>query len=846
FFFFFYWWVFSSSQLLLLPFAVAAILLPAVLLHFFLLYPVPRRWLVQQTRWVLLAVYLILVTAAVLAVGIIVVGSRLSGADPLHPLGAIHDRLASTWTLSLLSYLRDGISAYLAVAAIYFLISIALLAYALLRSRQRVEHEQVRWILAAAAAAVAPLGYALWLAYAHRVELAFGGGQVPLFMASLLFTVAYAVGIVRHRLMLIDQVLNRGLLYYLVSFALTLLFSITLAYGTLATLHQDIGGAGQPVLVFVVAVVAVIMMIWLRDRLQRGIDREFFREKYQLDKALQRVNQAVTGMLDRKTLADRVLTSCQEVLQTDRGALYLRDERTPGFYRLAVNGGGQFPADFTASREFMETLRSGLSLQRVRSGQSPIQQSMRLLDAELVHGFDVDGTLAGMVVLGSKPNGASFNAEDAAFLAAMGRMAGVTLHFGRVHEELTRMNADFVRLNEELNQRSSIVDELRQQLQQKDDSLSQSQRQIEALNYQLSLQRPDEISAAGSDFEAPMILGNSSPIRSVLETVRKVANSEASVLIRGESGTGKELLARAIHDNSPRREGPLVTIHCAALAPGVLESELFGHVRGAFTDARQDKVGRFQMASGGTLFLDEIGDVPLETQVKLLRVLQERMIEPVGSSKPVPVDVRLMAATHRNLEEFIAAGRFREDLYYRLNVVSVTLPPLRDRGDDVIELAVKFLRRACLRTGKSVSHFDEAVLEMLRDYSWPGNIRELENAVERAVVLAEQDRIRLEDLPPVLQTTRVTARRGVAYRNPADVSTRPALSAPRPRESLAAAPAADLSSDAGMPPVIGSDEERQMLKEALGKARGNKARAARLLGMPRSTYFSKLRKHGLD
>ena len=618
-------------------------------------------------------------------------------------------------------------------------------------------------------------------------------------------------------------------------------------------LHQDIGVAGQPVLVFVVAVVAVIMMIWLRDRLQRGIDQEFFREKYQLDRALQRVNQAVTGMLDRRTLADRILSSCREVLQANRGALYLRDERTSSFYRVAAVGDGRFPIEFTAPREFMESLRSGLSLQRVRSGDSPIQNSMRLLDAELVHGFDVDGELAGVVSLGAKPSGVSYNAEDAAFLAAMGRMAGVTLHFGRVHEELTRVNGDLVRLNEELSERSSLMDELRQQVQQKDEALRQSQRVVEGLQYQLTLQRPADAPPSERAFDAPMILGNSQPIRSVLETVRKVAASDASVLVRGESGTGKELLARAIHDNSPRREGPMVTIHCAALAPGVLESELFGHVRGAFTDARQDKVGRFQLATGGTLFLDEIGDVPLETQVKLLRVLQERVIEPVGGTRQVPVDVRLIAATHRNLEEFIASGRFREDLYYRLNVVSVTLPPLRERGDDVVELAVKFLRRAAQRTGKSVTYFDEAVLELLRSYSWPGNIRELENFVERAVVLAEQDRITLDEVPPAIRSQPSasvparTSRWETANEQEERWLVAPATAATaHSGQGRSAEGSQNMVGDIGMPPVIGSDEERQMLKEALGKANGNKARAARLLGMPRSTYFSKLKKHGLD
>ncbi|MCA9096643.1 MAG: sigma 54-interacting transcriptional regulator, partial [Planctomycetaceae bacterium] len=229
--------------------------------------------------------------------------------------------------------------------------------------------------------------------------------------------------------------------------------------------------------------------------------------------------------------------------------------------------------------------------------------------------------------------------------------------------------------------------------------------------------------------------GKSPAIQRVLTTVRKVAASQSSVLIRGESGTGKELLAQAIHENSPRKNGPLVRVHCGALAAGLLESELFGHVKGAFTGAHRDKVGRFEMANGGTLFLDEIGDISLETQIKLLRVLQERTFEPVGSSRTVQVDVRLIAATHQNLEKLIAEGKFREDLFYRLNVISITSPPLRERTDDILELSLHFLRQGGERLGKRLTYIEDRALEAMLRYGWPGNVRQLENAIERACVL---------------------------------------------------------------------------------------------------------------
>lgn len=852
-----HWWVIAGNLWLLIPFAVAALLLPAVLLHFFLVYPLPRRWLTRHAGLVLAGIYAIPVLAAVSTLGVILAGSWLTTTGTT-PLGQVLERFGSQRVGELLPWLQWGVTSYLPVAAGYFLLSLGSLGQVYFGGRRGSEHDQVRWILAAASLATVPLGYAWLKVYQQGVEIVFGGAQAPLFAASLLFTAAYAIGIVRYRLMLIDQVLNRGLLYYVISFTVTVVFSLIVAVGATTLLGQGGEVFGQPVLVFVVAVVAVIMLLWLRDGVQRGVDREFFREKYRLDKALQKVNQAVMGLMDRRTLAERILASCQDVLQTDRGAIYLRNEQSRTFLRLANVGSGQFPVEFSAPREFVETLRSGLSLQRTPGGNSPIQETMRGLDAELVHGLDVDGELAGLVALGSKPNAATYNAEDAAFLSAIGRVAGVTLHFGKVHEELSRMNAEFSRLNHELEERTTQMEQLRDQLRMRDEALAQRQRQIESLQHQLSLRLEgtpvDRPAPSEAPLDAPTILGRSPAIRSVLETVRKVAPTEASVLVRGESGTGKELLARAIHDNSPRRNGPLVTLHCAALAPGVLESELFGHVRGAFTDARQDKLGRFQLASGGTLFLDEIGDVPLETQVKLLRVLQERVIEPVGSSQPIPVDVRLIAATHRNLETFIAEGRFREDLYYRLNVVSITLPPLRDRGDDIVELAVQFLRRASERTGKPVTHFDEEVLERFRAYAWPGNIRELENVVERAVVLADGTRLTLEDLPPALRSAGTSAGRAapsprLAARTAASADGFASEGDRSPSDAALKTDEADapwtLVSELGTVRVVGSEEERQLLKEALVKARGNKARAARLLGLPRSTYFSKLRKHGL-
>jgi formate hydrogenlyase transcriptional activator len=240
-----------------------------------------------------------------------------------------------------------------------------------------------------------------------------------------------------------------------------------------------------------------------------------------------------------------------------------------------------------------------------------------------------------------------------------------------------------------------------------------------------------------SEHNCGEIVGSSSPLEEVLEKVERVAPLDSTVLIYGETGTGKELIARAIHDRSDRRNGPLVKLNCSAISAGLVESELFGHMKGAFTGALGRHVGRFELADGGTLFLDEVSELPIETQVKLLRVLQEREFEPVGSNKTIQVNVRIIAATNRNLDESVAAGRFRSDLFYRLNVFPIELPPLRHRRADVPELVMFFLKRFANKFGKKIDAVQKETMDLLVDYAWPGNVRELQNIIERAVVLSK-------------------------------------------------------------------------------------------------------------
>ena len=308
------------------------------------------------------------------------------------------------------------------------------------------------------------------------------------------------------------------------------------------------------------------------------------------------------------------------------------------------------------------------------------------------------------------------------------------------------------------------------------------------------------------------LLGESPVMHRLFDELQRVAQSDASVLVTGESGTGKELVAKALHDQSRRRTGPFVAINCAALPESLLESELFGHKRGAFTDAVSEQRGLFLQANGGTLFLDELGEFPLSLQPKLLRALEERTVRPVGGDKEFPFDVHLIAATNRDLETAVEEKRFREDLYFRINVIQIKLPPLRSRGTDVLMLAQHYLKGFAAAAGKSIAGLSEATAKKLLDYAWPGNVRELRNAIERAVALSRFDRIAVDDLPDKIQNYR---------------GTHLELGSDNPTELLTM-----------------EEVERRYIQHVLKTANGNRTLAARILGFDRKTLYRKLKQSG--
>ena len=328
-----------------------------------------------------------------------------------------------------------------------------------------------------------------------------------------------------------------------------------------------------------------------------------------------------------------------------------------------------------------------------------------------------------------------------------------------------------------------------------------------ALDHQQVQEKRLEKPFADRPLDTP-IIGESAPIKELLEMIGYVAPTEATVLVTGESGTGKELVAETLHRNSERRDGPFIKVNCAALAENLLESELFGHEKGSFTGADRRREGKFVQADGGTLFLDEIGDTSSAMQVKLLRVLQEGELQRVGGEETIRVDVRIIAATNKNLEKEVRAGTFREDLYYRLNVVTMIVPALRERGEDIVLLTKHFVERFTEKNRRKVDGIAPSCLKVLREYNWPGNVRELENAVERGIILMRGERLTEQSLPLTIQNYQSNQKSGATDR-----------------------------------PASLQEAEIALIRQTLEETGGNKSEAARRLGITRKTLQNKLQRH---
>jgi transcriptional regulator with GAF, ATPase, and Fis domain len=850
----YHWHRIVTQRLLILVFMVCSILLPAVSLHFYLVFPRPKTILDRAPRLVLFVLYGLPLFFLVLLISDYSLIRLLfkSGYTDVGPL---------------LDAMLFQIYCYFGVAAMWYLASVVCLLHSYRTASSITERNQVKCLLFGTLASLAPIGYSLYLALAERQRFGGGAATWPMFLASLCVTVAFAISITRYRLLQLDQLINSGVVYLLISSLVGVVYyGIWVVFTGMFLLdnHSIKTLSFAQVLMASGTVLLVLFGLdLLRGRLTLRRYRHFRREKSQLDNTLQRMSQAIEQLVDPPTLARRLLHTSIDLLGASRGAVYLRQGNPPLYHLTEALGPAPALVELSSGCPLVEALHTQNTL--ALSGQwSPTAAGIRqlhFLGGAVSQGLLHEGELLGILVLGppTESRGSSaettggYTAEELHLLPAFAQMTVLALVSAEGHRKIETLNRE---------------------LQTKVEKIAEQQRRILALQHQLSsirqppsaLDRPQatengqETANGEPQTSVNGLIGSSPQVRHMLQQVRKIAPTNSVVLLRGESGTGKELLARAIHENSPRVNHPFVAVHCSALSPGLLESELFGHVKGAFTNAIRDKVGRFEAANGGTLFLDEIGDISVEVQIKLLRVLQERTFERVGSSEPLKVDVRIIAATHQDLETLMRQGRFRQDLFYRLDVLRIMLPPLRERAEDIPELALHFLRFYSERMNKHVTGIDDDAMACLKAYSWPGNIRQLENAIQHAVVVAEKAEVTRDELPADLLADPLSLTHLVygpainsspsSDENALDERLRevtdhwsPLLASP-PASSGIVAPPALMS-------VIQSERaererrELETLVRALAASGGNKAEAARALGMARSTFISRLKRLGL-
>jgi transcriptional regulator with GAF, ATPase, and Fis domain len=830
----YHWFHIASSPVLILGFIFFAAFLPAVTLHFYLVFPRPKSFLVSHRATTMLWVYGI---PTLFWLVLTLLYWELRGVYRGGNLGwiirDIDDGLKILGTVTL---------CYLGIAILWYLKSII----ALFHSRRTVvdvtERNQVNCIFYGATLALFPLSYSLYIVLFNKDAFGAGGVTWPMFGASVCLTLAFIVSITRYRLMELDQILSSGVVYFLTSFLIGLGYYGILFLGTLI-FHQVFYSPPlmETVRVSTTALILLLLLDPARSLFIKALDRRFHREKYHLDGTLQRMGEAIDQLIDPPTLVQRLLHAASDLLGSTRGAVYLRQGANAHFRLTGWVGPAPAQVELSKHGPLVEALRSdnvaAIPPRPGAPGDSG-QEELKSLGGEVAIGLIQEDRLLAILVLGPKSSGAVYRQEDLNLLAAFSQITTLALGSAEGHKTIEHLNRDLQTKIEKIAEQQRRIITLQSQLRRQGNHKPQPSRNATSPERALSAQAtPSTPPAAAMERSQTFsnIVGSGPRVQTLLHVVRKVAQTDAVVMIRGESGTGKQLLAQAVHEASNRAGNAFVTVHCAALSATLLESELFGHVKGAFTGAHRDKMGRFEMAHGGTLFLDEIGDISPDVQIKLLRVLQERTIERVGSSDTIKVDVRIVAATHQNLEELIQQGRFREDLYYRLNVFPIVVPALRERRDDIPELAAHFLHKTAQNCGKSFQEIDEDALRLLSQCNWPGNIRQLENVIEHAVVLAESSVIQVDDLPAEI-------------RNAVPLARRPLIE----EESHFAVAAGNQSMQYPAPiPRISSrsqweEREKEELVEALAAAGGNKAQAARALGLARSTLISRLKKFGID
>ena len=659
-----------------------------------------------------------------------------------------------------------------------------------LETRRGMDSQQKRMILLVLAGgliSICPLLFA-------KVFTAVFGLNLPVdlfFISVIFFPILMTYAAVRYNLFDLDLVIGRWLISLII---LGVVMGVYLFMVNVLNVYLLREGIDSHVLFMCYLILLVLLLKMIRTRTQQLLDRFLFPSRLMYQNVVRDVGSRLSISTDQQDVMEILATGLQRTVGPSRLCLFMKEGVDDGFVRIP-SAVGDWDLDRLPEKgrilSYFETQATLLTRREAEKAEEGlVQEEMKALDAELAIPLFLEKRLTGILVLGEKETGGLYTLEDLKLLRTLADQAAVGLSNAAAFHALRE-------LGNRLKKRAQEVEHQREKI-------AALQRRLKDENVYLK----KEMKQGVEGFEN--IVGTSSRLREVLEVARSAAQTASTVLITGESGTGKELVARSIHDLSKRREDILVKVNCAAVPAGLVESELFGHEQGAFTDAVRSRKGRFELADGGSLFLDEVGELPLEVQAKLLRVLQEREFERIGGNKTIRVDVRILAATNRDLAERVRAGAFREDLFWRLNVVEVHLPPLREREEDIPVLVREFIDRHNREMGKNISVIQEEAMRLLARYPWPGNVRELANVVERAMVLAEGQKLALEHLPAEIVKGEV-----------ADVE-----------ESFF--PLSDFL----------EHRKQKAFQAALSRSGGNKARAAQMLGLDPSNFSKMLKKMG--
>ena len=639
-----------------------------------------------------------------------------------------------------------------------------------MRAATGAQRQQLKWLLFGCALGGVPTFLALPEAISD-IDAFLLLGYRPYVMAMAIAGFATAsLAVLRVRLADVDAVISRSVSYAVSSgLAIGVFFAVALGLGAVTEAVFDHAGFASQV---VAAVAAAALFGPIHRLVTRWLDRRFQRDRHHYVEALREISETALRIREPADLAREVVERTTRALRAAHGALYLRSVTGDGEEKLVpvASEGGRYEGERSVDDALVPP-RGGVTVPIVSDTEAG------------------EPRIAGVLVLGPRLGGDLYSSRDRDLLGALAGQLSVALANAKAFGTIADMSRTLEKQNAEIRELRDKLEDENRYLRRRLDAAADGRR----------------------------LVGSSKVIRDLQRQLERAAATEATVLLRGETGTGKGLVARLIHEASERAEGPFIHVDCGAIPAGVFESELFGHERGAFTGAVRHRRGMFELADGGTLFLDEVGELPLDLQPKLLRVLQERSFSRVGGTKPVSIDVRIVAATNRDLAAMVRERRFREDLYYRLCVVEIEVPPLRARRSDVPELARALLPQLCRRNHKPLLDLSADALARLSSYGWPGNVRELENVLERGVVLSESREIGADDL--VLPD------------------------APLPKNELVER--VEVEHDADHREVMEAIEKERLI-DALRAAGGNRSGAARALGIPRTTLINKMRRYGLD